>query len=139
VFDEALEVLQRLWSGEVVEHHGDRFTVDGVRFLPTPHQQPRIPLWAAARGDGAPRPIRRAARLDGLFPVDATLDQLAGMLDAIRALRGDLDGYDVAMPASPRTDASSYAAVGVTWTMWSFRPGDPVADIRSVIDEGPPG
>lgn len=138
VFDEALDLLQQLWSGEVVEHHGPRFTADGVVFLPRPLQQPRIPIWAAARGDGAPRPLRRAARLDGLFPVDSTVDQVAGMLEAVASIRGDLDGYDVAMLASPGDDTAAYAAAGVTWTMWSFRPGDPLAEVRAAVDAGPP-
>jgi len=138
VFDEALDVLEQLWSGDVVEHHGDRFAVDGVRFLPTPLQQPRIPLWAAARGVGAPRPVRRAARLDGLFPVDSTLDQVVAMVETITAIRGSIDGYDVAMPAEAGSDASAYAEAGITWTMWSFEPTDPLADIRALVDGGPP-
>lgn len=139
VFDEALDVLQQLWSGDEVDHHGTHFTVDGVRFLPRPVQQPRIPLWAAARGDGAPRPLRRAARLDGLFPVDSSLDQLGAMLDAVGEIRGSLDGYDVAMLASTTSDLDAFAAAGVTWSMWSFRPGDPLAAVRAVVDAGPPG
>lgn len=138
VFDEALDVLEQLWSGEVVDHHGERFTVDGVRFRPTPLQQPRIPIWAAARGEGKPRPVRRAARLDGLFPVDSTVDQVVTMLDAIRAVRGDLEGYDVAMPAAPGDDTGAYESAGITWTMWSFDLGEPLADIRAVVDAGPP-
>ena len=139
VFDEALDILQRLWSGEVVDHHGDRFVVDGVRFLPTPVQQPAIPLWAAARGVGAPRPLRRASRLDGLFPVDSTVDQVVRMLEVIGSIRGGLDGYDVAMLVEPGGDVAGFADAGITWAMWSFEPGDPLTDIRAVVDAGPPG
>ena len=139
VFDEALEVLQQLWTGEVVDHHGERFTVDGVRFRPTPLQQPRIPIWAAARGEGKPRPVRRAARLDGLFPVDSTVDQVVAMLEVIRSMRGDLDGYDVAMPAAPAYDIGGYEPAGITWTMWSFDPGVPLSEIQAFVAVGPPG
>src|ERR687897_2819086 len=34
VLDEALEILQAAWSGELVEHRGEHYTVDGMRFLP---------------------------------------------------------------------------------------------------------
>lgn len=138
IFDEALAVLEQLWSGDEVHHHGEHFTVDGVRFLPTPQQQSRIPIWVAARGSGAPRPLRRAARYDGLFPVDATLEQLRGMLDRVHGHRGSLDGYDVAMLTTRASDLDAYVAAGVTWAMWSFEPGEPVADVLALIDAGPP-
>ena len=80
-YDEALQLLLALWSGDEVDHHGPHFTAECVRFVPRPIQQPRIPVWGAARG-GAVRPVRRAARLDGLFPVTTDLDQLAAMLEA---------------------------------------------------------
>ena len=48
----------------------------------------------------SPAPIRRAACLDGLFPVDSTVDQVAAMVERIGAIRGSLDGYDVAMLAT---------------------------------------
>jgi alkanesulfonate monooxygenase SsuD/methylene tetrahydromethanopterin reductase-like flavin-dependent oxidoreductase (luciferase family) len=137
-FDEALDVLQQLWSGAVVDHHGPRFTLDGVRFLPTPLQQPRIPIWAAARGDGPPRPIRRAAALDGLFPVDSTVEQVARMVERVAAQRGSLDGYDVAVLAPPDGDLDAFASAGVTWALRSFAPGAPLADLRAVVEAGPP-
>ena len=127
VYDEALELLLALWSGDEVDHRGEHFTADHVRFLPRPLQQPRIPVWGAARGGGARRPVRRAARLDGLFPVDTTVDQLMPMLDVVAAERGGLDGYDVVMEADPDADLSRYEAAGVTWVM------------RVVDDSGDPG
>jgi alkanesulfonate monooxygenase SsuD/methylene tetrahydromethanopterin reductase-like flavin-dependent oxidoreductase (luciferase family) len=33
---ETLEILRRLWSGEVVDHHGTHFTLEGAQQLPTP-------------------------------------------------------------------------------------------------------
>ena len=82
--DEALEVILGLWSGEVVDHHGRHFQVDHVRFRPGPVQRPRIPVWGAANGGCGPKPLRRAARLDGLFPVRTTEVQLARMLEVDR-------------------------------------------------------
>ena len=68
MLDESLEVITRAWTGEEVVHRGEHYTVDGVRFLPKPVQQPRIPIWVAGL-IGNKRPRRRAARYDGYFPV----------------------------------------------------------------------
>jgi alkanesulfonate monooxygenase SsuD/methylene tetrahydromethanopterin reductase-like flavin-dependent oxidoreductase (luciferase family) len=68
MLDEGLEVLAALWSGEAVTHHGAHYTVDDVTFLPRPIQVPRIPVWIAATV-GHERPLRRAARWDGVHPV----------------------------------------------------------------------
>jgi len=135
LLDEALEVLQALWSGEAVDHHGEHFTARG-QFLPRPVQQPRIPLWGAARGGGATRPVRRAARLDGLFPVNTDVDQLKVMLDVVRTERGSLEGYDVVMETEAE-DLAPYAAAGTTWIM---RPVDdtlPAAEVIAAVAEGP--
>jgi alkanesulfonate monooxygenase SsuD/methylene tetrahydromethanopterin reductase-like flavin-dependent oxidoreductase (luciferase family) len=77
MLDEALEILQAAWSGELVEHRGEHYTVDGMRFLPPPVQRPGVPIWVAGFY-GKPRPLRRAARYQGFFPVNLEHpDQLA--------------------------------------------------------------
>jgi hypothetical protein len=45
--DEGLEVLTGLWSGEPFSFRGEHLRVEDVQFLPTPVQQPRIPIWVA--------------------------------------------------------------------------------------------
>lgn len=134
--DEAVELLVALWSGEEVHHRGPFFTADGVRFLPRPVQQPRIPLWFAARG-GATAPVRRAARYDGLFPVDVDSHQFARMLDLVAADRGSLEGFDAAVMVLPGTDLTAFERRGATWAMWSFRPSVPAAEVRKRISRGP--
>ena len=67
MLDEALEILQAAWSGELVQHRGEHYTVDGMRFLPPPVQRPGVPIWVAGFY-GKPRPLRRAARYQGFFP-----------------------------------------------------------------------
>ena len=61
MLDEALEILQAAWSGELVQHRGEHYTVDSMRFLPPPVQRPGVPIWVAGFY-GKPRPLRRAAR-----------------------------------------------------------------------------
>jgi alkanesulfonate monooxygenase SsuD/methylene tetrahydromethanopterin reductase-like flavin-dependent oxidoreductase (luciferase family) len=136
VLDEGADLLVRLWSGEEVRHRGPHFTADGVTFLPRPVQSPSIPLWLAARGD-AVRPVRRAARYDGLFPIDIDADGLARMVDVVVAERGSLDHFDIAVLAHPGVDLPALEARGATWAMWSFLPGEPAADVAQFIDAGP--
>ncbi len=136
ILDEGAELLVQLWSGEEVTHHGDTFTADGVRFLPRPVQEPSIPVWLAARGD-ASRPVRRAARYDGLFPIEVDADGLARMVDLVVAERGSLDGFDIAVLAHPGVDLPALEARGATWAMWSFLPGEPAAAVAEFIEAGP--
>jgi alkanesulfonate monooxygenase SsuD/methylene tetrahydromethanopterin reductase-like flavin-dependent oxidoreductase (luciferase family) len=137
MLDEALEVIIGLWSGEEVDHRGRYFTADQVRFQPGPVQQPRIPIWGAARGGCGTRPLRRAARLDGLFPVDTSIDQLARMLDVVAAERGSMEGFDVAMLALVDTDLQPLASMGVTWAMWTVNSREATADVFKFAQAGP--
>ena len=63
LFDEALTVMRKCWTGEPVEHKGKRFTYHGVTVLPTPG---RLDVWL---GGIAPSELRRIGRLaDGWLP-----------------------------------------------------------------------
>ena len=59
-FEECLDVVLRLWSGEAVEHAGDVCVLKGVRMTIRPVQQPHPPIWFAANNDHA---VKRAAHL----------------------------------------------------------------------------
>jgi len=142
MLDEHLEVLRAAWRGEEVRHRGEHYVVDGIRFMPRPVQQPRIPLWVAVRA-GNRRPLRRAARYDGVFPVDLTSpDQLAEIVAGVAELRGpDAGGtpYDVAVDQPAGTDPGPWAAAGATWWLVGVDWKAPtVAGVRSVIADGPP-
>jgi len=72
--DEAIEVCRRLWSDEVIEHHGEFFDFGPVKFEPKPVHRPWPPLHIG--GDG-PAALRRAALLgDGWIPMNHTVDQI---------------------------------------------------------------
>jgi len=139
MLDEALEVLEAGWTGDVVHHRGDHYVVDGVRFLPRPVQRPRIPIWVAVRG-GNRRPLRRAARYEGVFPVEVhSPDLLAEVLAGIAEQRGDLTGYDVALGGSPGTDPAPFEAAGATWWLVDIDWQHPkLADVTALTKAGPP-
>ncbi|HLH46670.1 MAG TPA: LLM class flavin-dependent oxidoreductase [Acidimicrobiales bacterium] len=135
--DEALDLLLALWSGDEVDHRGPHYRAEGVAFRPLPQQQPRIPVWCAARGEGAPRALRRAARLDGLFPVDTTPAQAGRMLERVAAIRGSLDGYDLALEAGPDTDPDDLVRAGATWALTPVATGVSRREALAVVDRGP--
>jgi alkanesulfonate monooxygenase SsuD/methylene tetrahydromethanopterin reductase-like flavin-dependent oxidoreductase (luciferase family) len=143
MLDEALEILVAAWSGEPVHHRGEHYTVDGMRFLPRPVQRPGIPVWVGGRY-GHAKPLRRAARHQGFFPVDLERpDQLAQMVADLVVIRRELgmDGttpFDVVAALAPGTDPASFVAAGATWWMVEF-PWDVISvdHVRGVIRDGP--
>src|SRR3954451_5852809 len=45
LLDEALDIIAGLWSGRRFSYKGTHFQVRDLTFLPTPVQQPRVPVW----------------------------------------------------------------------------------------------
>ena len=148
--DEALEIVAGLWTGEPFSYDGVHHVVRSARFLPTPLQRPRIPIWIAGRWPARP-PFRRAARWDGVFPTHRDVGraetmspgQLAEIVAYTRSQRAGDEPLDVVIegqtdgPDAARID--SYAGVGLTWWIeklgW-FR-GSP-EEMRARIAAGPP-
>jgi len=114
--DEAIEICRRVWTEEVVEHHGEFFDFDPVMFEPKPSQKPHPPLHIG--GDTAAA-LRRAARYgDGWIPMNHSLDQIPGARQRIAQLRreagraGDLE-ITMAGPVATLDDLRPYADAGV--------------------------
>lgn len=65
-FEEGIELIKALWSGEEVNFKGELFDVEGVSPSVLPVRKPRPPIWAAGQAE---KPVRRAARLaDAWYP-----------------------------------------------------------------------
>lgn len=86
---EQIELLKRLWSGELISYEGRFERAERVRLNPAPSRQ--IPVWI---GGFAPQAMERAGRLaDGFIaagPVDIGIQVKAGV-DAARAKYGRAD------------------------------------------------
>ncbi|WP_086664817.1 LLM class flavin-dependent oxidoreductase [Lentzea kentuckyensis] len=138
MLDESLEILRAAWSGETVHHHGEHYTVDGVTFLPRPVQRPGIPVWAAGFPGNA-KPMRRAARLDGFFPVNLTsAGQFADAVGQVEALRAGTGPFDYVAEVEPGADITPYAEAGATWCLTAFDPASLSVDhVRGVLRDGP--
>jgi len=125
LLDAALRRLSEMWDGE---------------FEPPPIQQPRIPVWVATRWPRR-RPVRRAIRWDGLFPIELpgpeALAELAG--EIARERDGGLEGFDLVVEIEPGQDAEPWRAAGATWVLTGFG-RQPSADaVREVVAAGPRG
>ncbi len=59
-FEESIELMKLLWSGEEVNYDGRHWQVHDARLALTPVQKPHPPIWIAAQSRGA---VRRAAAL----------------------------------------------------------------------------
>jgi len=114
LLDEGLEKLAGYWDGGL---------------LPPPVQRPRIPVWVAARYPNR-RPVRRAARWDGLFPIDLPGPEALAELVAEVPAR---DGYDVIASVPLGADLGPWEAAGATWCLTEFGPSPTAAEIRAAI------
>jgi alkanesulfonate monooxygenase SsuD/methylene tetrahydromethanopterin reductase-like flavin-dependent oxidoreductase (luciferase family) len=149
MLDEGLEVLTGLWSGEPFSFQGQHYQVEGACFLPTPAQQPRIPIWVAGIWPHK-KPFQRAARWDGVFPLldnkPMPPDDIRAMLAYIRQHRTSAEPFDVVAVGwayehgKEAGDAllEEYAEAGVTWWLEGFNPEDTTAYVRAHIEQGPP-
>jgi alkanesulfonate monooxygenase SsuD/methylene tetrahydromethanopterin reductase-like flavin-dependent oxidoreductase (luciferase family) len=143
MLDEALEILEAAWSGEPVSHRGEHYTLDAMRFLPRPVQRPRVPVWVAGFA-GRTKPMQRAARYDGFFPIRIeSPDQLAEIVARLRSLREEAgrdpdEPFDVIAELEPGDDPAPLSQAGATWLLvapdWESMSVDRV---REVIRERP--
>ena len=80
-FNEALPLMRRLWTEDVVEHHGPRFHVDAARVDIKPVQQP-LDVWM---GGIAPSELRRVGRLsDGWLPSFVTPEDVKAGIATVK-------------------------------------------------------
>lgn len=123
LLDDGLERLSAYWGGE---------------FQPGPIQRPRIPVWVAARWPHR-RPLRRAARWDGLFPIELPGPEALELLrDEVRALRGGSDrDFDLVVEVPPGSEVGPWERAGATWVLTGFDLQPREAEVRDAIDTGP--
>ena len=156
--DEGLDLLERYWSGEPVDHDGKHYRVRDVTLLPATVQRPRPPVWVGGFWPNRP-PMRRAARWDGAVPLFATarhgeipaLDEVRDLVGYVREQRGDrrdepfeivLGGATSGDPAKARDVIGPLRDAGATW--WDERQLQTGADIDRLepvlrrIEQGPP-
>ena len=161
LFEEALQVIREVWSGDDISFEGKHFSARGITAHPRPSIPP--PIWVG--GNTAASRQRVARYGDGWcpFPAPAQLAQTAGtaVIDSVQRLTEGIDdlrrrcdaagrdwsaiditftNFEGGSPASDEFHADAYlsgleklAAVGVTWVQVGL-PGDSLAHALDSID-----
>ncbi len=81
--DEMVVAMRKLWSGEVVEHHGRFFDFAPLQMSPAPGRE--VPIWFGGLSDVA---MKRAVTLgDGWLGIGNTPVEASQILAKLRALR----------------------------------------------------
>jgi len=80
--DEMLEVIAKLFSGEMVEHRGEFYAFAPLQMQPVPRERP--PFLVGGHSDSA---LRRAARHDGWIGVHYGLSEAPERLERVRRFR----------------------------------------------------
>jgi alkanesulfonate monooxygenase SsuD/methylene tetrahydromethanopterin reductase-like flavin-dependent oxidoreductase (luciferase family) len=150
--DEGLEILQQLWSGEVVSFEGTQYQLREAQLLPKPLQSPRIPVWVAGQWPHH-KPLHRAARFDGLYIASQKANgepllplDLQEALAYVKTQRTASSPLQVAFAGETPADADQaativhpYASAGVTWWLEGIWPErGSVEQMRARIRQGPP-
>jgi alkanesulfonate monooxygenase SsuD/methylene tetrahydromethanopterin reductase-like flavin-dependent oxidoreductase (luciferase family) len=118
LLDSGLERLAAYWGGE---------------FVPPPLQRPRIPVWVATRYPSK-KPLERAARWDGVFPIDLPGPEVLAEYVAGLPTNGQ---YEVVVEHAADEDCAPWADAGATWCLTSFGQTPSEADVRAAIEAGP--
>ncbi len=149
LFDEALEVLPKAWSGEPFDHQGLHFAARGVIQRPRPTQNP-IPIWIGGNAKITRR--RVAAKAQGWMPMGISEEMakstrsphiagnavLADMIAEVKDLAGDradeiefCASYTGAGMDHPTVDVERHrdgfaelAAIGIEWVSVGSPPSD---------------
>ncbi|MEE1756458.1 TIGR03619 family F420-dependent LLM class oxidoreductase [Streptomyces sp. SP18CS02] len=95
ITDEYLGVIKRLWTEDVVTHHGEFADFERVHTAPRPLRDPHPPLWIGGSG---PRSVRRIATYaDAWHPIWATTEWLR--TEGLPALRDAAEQAGRPVPA----------------------------------------
>jgi alkanesulfonate monooxygenase SsuD/methylene tetrahydromethanopterin reductase-like flavin-dependent oxidoreductase (luciferase family) len=150
MFDEGLAVMTGLWAGAPFSFSGEHFTVHDAAFLPGPVQTPRIPIWIAGLWPN-PRPFRRAARWDGVFPElraggTVSAADVAEIREFVRSHREGDRPFDIAVggysdpSAGYEKQFGPYERSGLTWWFERLDPdrGLSSAETFDLVAAGPP-
>jgi F420-dependent oxidoreductase-like protein len=128
MLEDALEIVTRLFTGDVVSYEGRTFSLRDAQLRPTPVQQPRPPIWIG--GSGPRRTLPLAARYadvwhafgspSSLRETSARLDELAveagrDPADIVRAGSLSLDDTDTARRHAAKWRDAGYGYLVCGW------------------------
>jgi coenzyme F420-dependent glucose-6-phosphate dehydrogenase len=132
---EAIEVIQKLFSGREVKHQGEFFTLETTRLWTMPEQPP--PIYVATSG---PITAKRTGRLaDGIITPGATPEKISGLLEKFDEGAREAGKDPASMPKILQlhlswapTDEQALANALTEWPNGAMK--FPKQDIRSPFD-----
>lgn len=164
LFDEALQVIDAIWTGDDVFFEGRHFTANGITAHPRPVSSPRPPIWIGGntgaarqrvvdRGDGwcpfaAPASLAKTAKTAELSSVQALGEAIDDLRRRAEAAGRDPSTLDIAFtnneggnPGHDDFNADAHiagletlAGLGVTWVHVHL-PGDGLGHAVEAIDQ----
>ena len=91
-------------------------------------------MWVAVRWPNR-RPLRRAARWDGLFPIDLPgPEALAELAAEVGRLRGGTDGFELVVTNPADVDPEPWAEAGASWCLTGFGAQPTRAEVEAAIE-----
>lgn len=137
MLDEALPILDSFLCGEPVDHDGQHYVVK-AHLNPPAFQRPRPPIWVAATLPHR-KPIARAARWDGIFPLSSQGALSAEELAKLVRTLDPKEGYDIVTSFKVGVPAADLKEAGATWAMdGPTGPDEPFPQLYARIQAGPP-
>jgi alkanesulfonate monooxygenase SsuD/methylene tetrahydromethanopterin reductase-like flavin-dependent oxidoreductase (luciferase family) len=148
MLDEGLLLLQKLWSGEDVDHQGKYYQVKSPTFAPGGID---VPIWTAATWPNR-RPFRRAAKYDGAFVVNHDFwtqlnpQEVTEITTYIAAHRDSDQPFHLSIGANTTEDrqadlahAQAIEDAGANWWLDGGNPATETLDaLRARVRRGPP-
>ncbi len=117
-FDDYLNAVKKVWSGEVVEHESEFLSWHGFKSYPTPAQKPHPPILIGGNTQKTLQRVVRAA--DGWYAPSDSQDELAQRIGQLKQIADDagrsFDSIDVTINwrLAKRPDAlPAYEDLGV--------------------------
>jgi len=151
MLDESLEIITGLQNDHPFQFSGSHYQVAETLFTPTPVQSPRIPVWVAAHWPFK-RPLRRAAKWDGVLPrqwnagpiTPQVIREISAyiMKHRISDTHFDIIKYGLTKGKNlngDRAQVQKFSDAGATWWIEEiFSSRGTLNQIKQRIDIGPP-
>jgi F420-dependent oxidoreductase-like protein len=146
LLEDTLEIVTRLYRGEVVDYSGKQVSLHGARMLPRPVQQPHPPIWIG--GSGPRRTLPLVAKYadawhtwgtpNSMRDANQTIDRLAteagrDPASIMRVGSLSLDDLDTARKHAAKWRDAGYGYLVCGWP--GSAPGNVEAFARDVMPE----
>ena len=139
--EDCLEILTRLFTGEVVDYRGRVFSLAGAQLRPTPVQKPHPPLWIGGSGRNRTLPlVARFADAWHCYESPKTFRELSSVVDELATAAGRdpasitrASSLSLSEPwAEVRANAEAMRAVGADYLVCGW-PGEGAARVEEFV------